>query len=137
MSALHDQHHEPSFIGKYIFSQDHKIIGIQFLLMSLLFMIVGGFLAMIVRWQLGFPDREIPLVNYLPASWNPADPAQYNAVFTMHASIMIFLVIIPILSGAFGNFLIPLMIGARDMAFPKLNMLSFWVAFVGGSIMAS
>ena len=137
MSALHDQHHEPSFIGKYVFSQDHKIIGIQFLLMSLLFMIVGGFLAMIVRWQLGFPDREIPLVNYLPASWNPADPAQYNAVFTMHASIMIFLVIIPILSGAFGNFLIPLMIGARDMAFPKLNMLSFWVAFVGGSIMAS
>jgi len=130
MSEKHE--HELPFIRKYIFSMDHKIIGIQFL-----FMIVGGFLAMIVRWQLGFPDKEIPLVNLLPDSLNPADPAHYNAVFTMHASIMIFAVIIPILAGAFGNFLIPLMIGARDMAFPKLNMLSFWVAFVGGTVMAS
>ena len=135
MSETHE--HELSFIRKYIFSMDHKIIGIQFLFMSLLFMIVGGFLAMIVRWQLGFPDREIPLVKYLPDSLNPADPAHYNAVFTMHASIMIFAVIIPILTGAFGNFLIPLMIGARDMAFPKLNMLSFWVGFAGGAVMAS
>jgi len=135
MSETHE--HELSFIRKYIFSMDHKIIGIQFLFMSLLFMIVGGFLAMIVRWQLGFPDREIPLVKYLPDSLNPADPSHYNAVFTMHASIMIFAVIIPILTGAFGNFLIPLMIGARDMAFPKLNMLSFWVGFAGGAVMAS
>ena len=137
MSAQHDEQHSPSFVGKYIFSQDHKIIGIQFLFMSLAFMILGGFLAMIVRWQLGFPDKEIPLVNVLPASWNPADPAQYNQVFTMHASIMIFMVIIPILTGAFGNFLVPLMIGARDMAFPKLNMLSFWVGLAGGSVVAS
>ncbi|HXU12576.1 MAG TPA: cbb3-type cytochrome c oxidase subunit I [Candidatus Binatia bacterium] len=137
MSAPHDHHHEPSFVGKYIFSQDHKIIGIQFLFMSLAFMTLGGFLAMIVRWQLGFPDKEIPLVNVLPATMNPADPAQYNAIFTMHASIMIFMVIIPILTGAFGNYLVPLMIGARDMAFPKLNMLSFWVGLVGGSVVAS
>jgi cytochrome c oxidase subunit 1 len=137
MSAQHDEQHSPSFVGKYIFSQDHKIIGIQFLFVSLAFMILGGFLAMIVRWQLGFPDKEIPLANVLPTSWNPADPAQYNQVFTMHASIMIFLVIIPILTGAFGNFLIPLMIGARDMAFPKLNMLSFWVGFAGGAVIAS
>ncbi|OLD67524.1 MAG: cytochrome c oxidase subunit I, partial [Acidobacteria bacterium 13_1_40CM_2_68_10] len=135
MSLKHE--HELSFIRKYIFSMDHKIIGIQFLFMSLLFMIVGGFLAMIVRWQLGFPDREIPFASHLPESLNPADPAHYNAVFTMHGSIMIFLVIIPILAGAFGNFLIPLLIGARDMAFPKLNMLSFWVALPGGLIMAS
>ena len=137
MSAQHDAHHSPSFVGKYIFSQDHKIIGIQFLFVSLAFMILGGFLAMLVRWQLGFPDREIPLANVLPTAWNPADPAQYNQIFTMHASIMIFLVIIPILTGAFGNFLVPLMIGARDMAFPKLNMLSFWVGLVGGSVIAS
>jgi cytochrome c oxidase subunit 1 len=135
MSEKHE--HELSFIRKYIFSMDHKIIGIQFLFVSLLFMMVGGFLAMIVRWQLGFPDREIPFAAYLPESLNPADPAHYNAVFTMHGSIMIFLVIIPILAGAFGNFLIPLLIGARDMAFPKLNMLSFWVALPGGIIMAS
>ncbi len=135
-----EQHHDPhrqSFISKYIFSQDHKIIGIQFLFMSLAFMIVGGALAMIVRWQLGFPDKEMPLVGWLPESLNPADPAHYNAVFTMHASIMIFMVIIPILAGAFGNFLIPLMIGARDMAFPKLNMLSFWVSLTGGTVVAS
>ena len=135
MSEKHE--HELSFLRKYIFSMDHKIIGIQFLFMSLLFMVVGGFLAMIVRWQLGFPDREIPFAASLPESLNPADPAHYNAVFTMHGSIMIFLVIIPILAGAFGNFLIPLLIGARDMAFPKLNMLSFWVSLPGGIIMAS
>jgi cytochrome c oxidase subunit 1 len=137
MAAEHHEPHAQSFVSKYIFSQDHKIIGIQFLFMSLTFMILGGFLAMIVRWQLGFPDREIPLASWLPESWNPADPAHYNALFTMHASIMIFLVIIPILAGAFGNFLIPLMIGARDMAFPKLNMLSFWVSLTGGTIVAS
>jgi cytochrome c oxidase subunit I len=137
MAEPHHETHSSSFFTKYVFSQDHKIIGIQFLFMSLAFMILGGFLAMIVRWQLGFPDKEIPLVSWLPESWNPADPAHYNAVFTMHASIMIFLVIIPILAGAFGNFLIPLMIGARDMAFPKLNMLSFWVSLTGGTVVAS
>jgi len=135
MSEKHD--HELSFLRKYIFSMDHKIIGIQFLFMSLFFMIVGGLMAMIVRWQLGFPDKEIPFAAHLPESLNPADPAHYNAIFTMHGSIMIFLVIIPILAGAFGNFLIPLLIGARDMAFPKLNMLSFWVSLPGGLIMAS
>jgi len=137
MAAEHHDAHAQSFVSKYIFSQDHKIIGIQFLFMSLTFMILGGFLAMIVRWQLGFHDKEIPMASWLPESWNPADPAHYNAVFTMHASIMIFLVIIPILTGAFGNFLIPLMIGARDMAFPKLNMLSFWVSLTGGTVVAS
>ncbi len=132
--------HKPSFIRKYIFSQDHKVIGIQFLFLSLFFMIIGGLLAMMVRWQLGFPDQAMPLGTLFPENLMPEghmDPAFYNAVFTMHASIMIFLVIIPILTGAFGNFLIPLMIGARDMAYPKLNMLSFWVGAAGGSIMAA
>jgi cytochrome c oxidase subunit I len=129
--------HQPSFIRKYIFSMDHKIIGLQFLFLSLFFMIFGGGLAMMVRWQLAFPDKAMPLGTLFPEGIMPEghmDPAFYNQVFTMHGSIMIFLVIIPILTGAFGNFLVPLMIGARDMAFPKLNMLSFWVGATGGSV---
>ena len=132
--------HSTPFIRKYIFSEDHKVIGIQFLFMSLLFMIVGGILALMVRWQLGYPDRSMPLGTLFPESVMPEGhigPEFYNMLFTMHGSVMIFLVIIPNLAGAFGNFLIPLMIGARDMAFPKLNMLSFWVALAGGVVMAA
>ena len=132
--------HELPFIRKYIFSIDHKIIGIQFLFVSLLFMVVGGLLALMVRWQLGYPEEPMPLGTLFPENFLPGGvipPEVYNMLFTMHGSVMIFLVIIPILTGAFGNFLIPLMIGARDMAFPRLNMLSFWVALPGGLIMAS
>jgi len=132
--------HKLPFIRRYIFSTDHKVIGIQFMFVSLLFMVVGGLLAMMVRWQLAYPDQAMPLGTLFPESIMPEGhigPEVYNALFTMHGSIMIFLVIIPMLAGAFGNFLIPLMIGARDMAFPKLNMLSFWVALPGGVIMAS
>ena len=132
--------HNIPFIRKYIFSTDHKVIGIQFLLMSLFFMVVGGALAMMVRWQLGYPDEPMPLGKLFPENVMPdgyIGPELYNQLFTMHASVMIFLVFIPILSGAFGNFLIPLLIGARDMAYPKLNMLSFWVALPGGLIMAA
>ena len=132
--------HRTPFIRKYVFSEDHKIIGIQFLFMSLLFMVVGGLLALMVRWQLAFPDRPMPLGTLFPESVMPEGhmgPEFYNMLFTMHGSVMIFLVIIPNLTGAFGNFLIPLMIGAKDMAFPRLNMLSFWVALAGGTVMAS
>ncbi|HEU4400725.1 MAG TPA: cbb3-type cytochrome c oxidase subunit I [Candidatus Polarisedimenticolia bacterium] len=132
--------HKTPFIRKYIFSTDHKVIGIQFLFVSLFFMVVGGILALMVRWQLGYPDKAMPLGTLLPENLAPEGhigPEFYNALFTMHGSIMIFLVIIPLLTGAFGNFLIPLMIGARDMAFPRLNMLSFWVALPGGLVMAS
>ncbi len=132
--------HKIPFIRRYIFSTDHKIIGIQFLFVSLFFMVVGGLLALMVRWQLGYPDRPMPLGTLFPEEIMPEGyigPELYNQLFTMHASVMIFLVIIPILAGAFGNFLIPLMIGARDMAYPKLNMLSFWVSFPGGLVMAA
>ena len=123
-------HHEPSFFWKYIWSHDHKMIGKQFLISSLLWLFVGGGLALIVRWQLGYPNEAIPapfggLVELLWGS-RKVDGDIYNMAFTMHASVMIFLVIIPMLVGAFGNFCIPLMIGARDMAFPFLNALSFW-----------
>ncbi|MFQ5877685.1 MAG: cbb3-type cytochrome c oxidase subunit I [Acidobacteriota bacterium] len=132
--------HRPPFIRRYIFSTDHKVIGAQFLFLSLFFMIVGGILALMVRWQLGYPGTPMPLGTLFPEEIMPEGyigPELYNQLFTMHGSVMIFLVIIPILAGAFGNFLIPLMIGARDMAFPKLNMLSFWVALPGGLLMAA
>ena len=135
--AAHD-HGPTSFWTKYIFSQDHKIIGIQFMLMSFLFMILGGFLAMMVRWQLAYPDSAVPMANLFPKGVleeGHITPPVYNQLFTMHGTIMIFFVIIPMLTGAFGNYLIPLMIGARDMAFPKLNMLSYWVFIPAGVIM--
>src|SRR6202171_4472256 len=123
------EHHGPGFIGKYIFSQNHKIIGIQFLFSSLIFLFIGGSLALLVRTQLGWPHSEIPILGKLlwpNQAGHRMPPEAYNMFFSMHASVMIFFVIIPTLAGAFGNFLIPLMIGAKDMAFPKLNMMSYW-----------
>src|SRR5579862_1385961 len=116
-------HPELSFVRKYIFSEDHKIIGIQFLFSTLIFLLIGGGLALLVRVQLAWPHAELP---FLQDNAGRMSPEFYNMLFSMHATIMIFFVIIPILAGSFGNFLIPLMIGAKDMAFPKLNMLSYW-----------
>src|SRR5262249_41532946 len=118
-------HPEMGFVRKYIFSTDHKIIGIQFLFSSVLFLILGGLLALLLRIQLGWPHSEIPILGKAWWSGNAGGrmpPEFYNMLFSMHASVMIFFVIIPMLAGAFGNFTIPLMIGAKDMAFPKLNM---------------
>ncbi len=117
-----------SFIRKYVFSLDHKIIGIQFLFSTLIWFLVGGLLALAVRWQLAYPWEGMPVIGKMlfPAEGGQISPEFYTMLVTMHATVMIFLVIIPILAGAFGNFLIPLMIGADDMAFPTLNMLSYW-----------
>ncbi|MBM3997457.1 MAG: cytochrome c oxidase subunit I [Planctomycetes bacterium] len=121
-------HEELSFIRKYIFSEDHKIIGIQFLFTSIIFLGLGGILALLVRIQLAWPHAEIPILHsYFADNGGRISESFYNMLFTMHASVMIFFVIIPFLTGAFGNFTIPLMIGAPDMAFPKLNMMSYWV----------
>ncbi|MFM9965028.1 MAG: cbb3-type cytochrome c oxidase subunit I [Planctomycetaceae bacterium] len=120
-------HHELSFIKKYVFSTDHKMIGMQFLFTTLLMLMVGGALALGVRWQLAFPWTSMPIFGPMfSESGGQISPEFYTMLFTMHATVMIFLVIIPVLAGAFGNFLIPLMIGADDMAFPVLNMLSYW-----------
>ncbi len=160
--------HEQTFVSKYIISFDHKMIGKQFLMYGLIMLLLGGALALMVRWQLAYPEKPLPLIgaseNYLENSevttfmdglwdnWLSQDsddqnwltkrmpvgiitPAFYNALFTMHATIMVFFVVMPILVGAFGNFLIPLMIGTKDMAFPALNMLSFWVAVIAALIM--
>ncbi len=129
----HDDHIHPAPTNplfKYVFSTDHKVIGIQFLFSGLIFFVVGGLLAMAIRWQLAWPWKPMPFMARFMPSWAEngylMPPEWYNKLFTMHGSVMIFFVIIPLLTGAFGNFLIPLMIGARDMAFPKLNMFSYW-----------
>ncbi len=116
------------FINTYVFSKDHKIIGLQFLFTTLLWFLVGGLLALGIRWQLAFPWQSVPVIGNLlfAAEGGQMSPEFYTTLFTMHATVMIFFVIIPILAGAFGNYLIPLMIGADDMAFPTLNMLSYW-----------
>ena len=124
-------HPEPtSFWRKYVFSTDHKVIAKQFLWSGLVFLVVGGLLAMQMRWQWAYPGEKLPAVlgSFLyRASGGVMGPADYQVLFTTHGLIMIFFGITPILVGAFGNFTIPLQIGARDMAFPTLNMLSFWV----------
>src|SRR5262245_50301622 len=131
--AHHEAHGEHTmsvgeFVNTYIFSRDHKIIGIQFLFSTLLWFFVGGLLALGIRWQLAWPWTDMPIIGRMlfSAEGGQISPEFYTTLFTMHATVMIFFVIIPILAGAFGNFLIPLMIGADDMAFPTLNMLSYW-----------
>ena len=126
------------FIRKYIFTTDHKIIGIQFLLMSLFFLLVGGILAMVIRWQLGWPGRPMPGGGVLPETMAPGGvvlPEFFNSLVTMHGTFMVFFAIMPLLVGVFGNYLIPLKIGAPDMAFPRLNMASLWTAVPAGLMM--
>jgi cytochrome c oxidase subunit I len=135
----HHDHHDLGFIRTYIFSTDHKMIAKQFLVVSLTFLVLGGALAGLVRWQLGFPGQPIPLIgNLFPETMAPGGiilPEFYNSLVTMHATFMIFFAIMPLTAGVFGNFLIPLQIGAADMAFPRLNMLSFWLSVPAGFIM--
>ncbi len=132
-------HHEsrPNWLRRFVFSTDHKVIGIQFLFSSLVWMAIGGLLAMAIRWQLAWPWSDMPIFGQwlFAAEGGQISPEFYTMLFTMHGSIMVFLVIIPMLLGAFGNFLIPLMIGARDMAFPRLNMLSYWLMWPGFAAM--
>ena len=141
---MSDSHQEESFWRKYIFSIDHKVIGIQYGITALLFLFIGFSLMMVMRWQLAYPDTTVPIVGSLIKSLAelngfasdgnlPSD--LYNVFGAMHGTIMIFLGVVPLVVGAFGNYLVPLQIGAPDMAFPKLNMASYWVYFIGGIIM--
>jgi cytochrome c oxidase subunit 1 len=137
--AVEHEHHELAFWQKYIFSQDHKVIGIQYAVTGLLFLLFGFTLMMIMRWQLAYPGRPIPLIGgLLGAAQAPGGimlPEFYNQLGAMHGTIMVFLGVVPLAVGGFGNFVMPLQIGAPDMAFPKLNMMSYWVYFVGGVVM--
>ncbi len=127
----HDHEHHESFIRKYIFSTDHKTIAKQFLGSALFFLFVGGAMALILRWQLAYPGEALPLIGSMLSDRFVSDgvvqPGFFMQMTTMHASVMIFLVIIPLAVGFFGNLCIPLMIGTDDMAFPTLNMFSFWL----------
>ncbi len=127
--SLEHTHARRASILSYVFSVDHKIIGIQFLFSALIWMLVGGLLALAMRWQLAWPWTDMPIIGrwLFGEQAGQISPDFYNALFTMHGTVMTFLVIIPLLTGAFGNYLIPLMIGAPDMAFPRLNAFSYWV----------
>lgn len=129
---------DAGFWRRYIFSTDHKTIGKQYLLLGLCMALVGGLLAYMMRWQLAWPETAVPGAGWIPeptAFGGIVPPEFYNALVTMHGTIMVFFVAMPILLGAFGNFLIPLMIGAQDMAFPRLNMMSFWTIFTASMVM--
>ena len=139
--AHHDhghEHHEETFISKYIFSQDHKMIAKQFLITGMIMAVVAMLLSVLFRIQLGWPDKEFPVLEYLLGRWAKGgriDPSFYMAMVTMHGTMMVFFVLTAGLSGTFSNLLIPLQVGARDMASPFINMLSYWFFFMACVVM--
>jgi cytochrome c oxidase subunit I len=132
-------HQELGFWRHYVFSTDHKVIGIQYAVTGLLFLFFGFSLMMLARWQLAFPGQALPVLGgLLGATRMPGGvmlPEFYNQLGAMHGTIMVFLGVVPLAVGGFGNYVVPLQIGAPDMAFPRLNMASYWCYFVGGVIM--
>ena len=122
---------------KYIWSTDHKIIGLQYGFTALLWLLFGFILMMIMRYQLAYPETPIPIVGALLGEGGIMPPEMYNSLGAMHGTIMIFLGVVPLAFGAFGNYFVPLQIGAIDMAFPKLNAASYWMYFVGSVIMVT
>ena len=137
----HEEHqHYETFITKYVFSQDHKMIAKQFLITGMIWAIIGGLFSVIFRLQLGYPESTFPWLEDLLGHWakgGKLQPEFYYALVTMHGTILVFFVLTAGLSGTFANFLIPLQIGARDMASPLLNMLSYWFFFGASIIMFS
>src|SRR5437763_8119907 len=137
------EHHELGFWRKYIFSTDHKVIGIQYGISGLLFLFFGFCLMMMMRWQLAYPGQALPVIGkalgYIFGPGSMPDgkmtPEFYNSLGAMHGTIMIFAGVVPLAFAAFGNFVVPLQIGAPDMTFPKVNAASYWAFVVGGIIM--
>lgn len=133
----HD-HHKQHFITKYIFSMDHKTIGKQFLITGIIWAIIGALFSVFFRLQLGFPEDTFPIMETFLGHWakgGKLTPEFYYALVTMHGTILIFFVLTAGLTGTFANFLIPLQIGARDMASPFMNMLSYWFFFAASVVM--
>ncbi len=138
----HGGHHDAGFWSTYVFSTDHKVIGIQYGVTSLLFLFFGFLLMLAMRWQMAYPTEPIPVVGGLlaavlgePAAGGKMSADLYNAFGAMHGTIMVFLGVVPLGFAAFGNYLVPLQIGAPDMTFPRINMASFWSFLLGGLIM--
>ncbi|MFN8313494.1 MAG: cbb3-type cytochrome c oxidase subunit I [Cyclobacteriaceae bacterium] len=136
----HDDHgHHGNFWTNYIFCQDHKVIAKQFLITGMAWALIGGILSVIFRLQLGFPEANLEWLRPVLGGWLTAegkiDPEFYLALVTMHGTIMVFFVLTAGLSGTFSNFLIPLQVGARDMASGFMNMLSYWFFFLSSAVM--
>jgi cytochrome c oxidase subunit 1 len=133
-------HHKETFITKYIFSQDHKTIAKQFLITGIIWAIIGGLFSVLFRLQLGYPDTAFPILETFFGHWakgGQLQPEFYYALVTMHGTVLVFFVLTGGLSGTFANLLIPLQIGARDMASPFMNMLSYWFFFLASVVMFS
>ncbi len=124
---------------RYLFSTDHKVIGIQYAITALLFLLAGFCMMALMRWQLAYPGRPLGFAAKLLGEdampGGVMSPEFYNQLGAMHGTIMVFLGVVPLSVGGFGNYLVPLQVGAGDMAFPKLNMASYWVYFCGGILM--
>ncbi|WP_423736818.1 cytochrome c oxidase subunit I [Chitinophaga caseinilytica] len=136
----HDHHHEETFISKYVFSMDHKMIAKQFLITGIIWAIIGAFFSVLFRLQLGYPDATFPWLESILGHWAEGGritAEAYYALVTMHGTILVFFVLTAGLSGTFSNLLIPLQVGARDMASPFMNMLSYWFFFLASVIMMS
>ena len=140
----HDEHgahhHHQSFVSKYVFSMDHKIIAKQFLITGMIWAVLGGLMSVLFRLQLGYPDQTFPWLEDILGNWargGKITPENYYALVTMHGTVLVFFVLTGGLSGTFANFLIPLQVGARDMASPMMNMLSYWFFFGGSIVMLS
>jgi cytochrome c oxidase subunit I len=135
-----EHHHKETFISKYVFSLDHKTISKQFLVTGIIWAIVGGLFSVLFRLQLGYPNSTFPWLEDLLGHWakgGKLQPEFYYALVTMHGTILVFFVLTAGLSGTFSNFLIPLQVGARDMASPLLNCMSYWFFFMASIVMAS
>lgn len=136
----HGHHHHETFITKYIFSQDHKMIAKQFLITGMVWAVLGGLMSVLFRLQLGYPDATFPWLESVLGKWAQggriSDEAYY-ALVTTHGTVLVFFVLTAGLSGTFANFLIPLQVGARDMASPFMNMLSYWFFFAASIVMLS
>src|SRR3989338_4023391 len=130
MADAHDHAHDVlPFWKRYIFSTDHKTIGIQYGITGLVNLFLGFCMMMIMRWSMAYPDQPVPIIGKLFAgSLMPGGvilPEFYNSLGAMHGTIMVFMGVVPLVFGAFGNFVVPLQIGAPDMAFPRINMASY------------
>ncbi len=142
-AALHadhhaDHHHKESFISKYVFSMDHKMISKQFLITGIVMGMVGMIMSLLFRLQLAWPDEQFGILETLLGKWavdGKLDPNFYMGLVTIHGTIMVFYVLTAGLSGTFSNLLIPLQLGARDMASPMMNMLSYWFFFASSVVL--